>query len=71
MAPASGVPVAKTKMISVPMPQAQADKQIAKVQQPLGRHYNGQGYAATLAYYSHPCMHLWPAHSANACRMAG
>jgi hypothetical protein len=27
----------------VPMPQAQADKLIARVVQPLQKHYNGQG----------------------------
>lgn len=32
------------KVKLMPMPQAQADKLIAKVAQPLPRHYNGQGY---------------------------
>ena len=33
------------KWTSTPMPQAQADKLIARVAQPLPRHYNGQGCA--------------------------
>ena len=46
----------------VPMPQAQADKLIARVAQPLPRHYNGQGYVPdstsalpTSALPSHIC----------------
>ena len=37
-----------TKTVTKTMPQPQADKLIAKVAQPLPRHYNGQGYAAML-----------------------
>ena len=36
---------ARQKMISVPMPQLQADKIIGRVEQPLAKHYNGQGLA--------------------------
>lgn len=49
-APKASMPPARQKMISVPMPQLQADKIIGRVEQPLAKHYNGQGLAQASHY---------------------
>jgi len=58
-----------SKLVTTAMPQAQADKLIARVEQPLAKHYNGQGVARPSEYLPLSEEHfqpvfeaLWQAH---------